>query len=220
MIITVANQKGGVGKTTLAVHLAAWLHERGRSVILADCDAQMSSSQWIAEAVPELRTVRIDNPDSIIDELGALEQEADFVIADGPGSNSYSSQSLLMRSNLALVPCKASMLEVRALAAATKILRQIQEMREGFPRAAIVLSMVRSNYRLTADMRTAAEKLNLPLATSALTLRQAYADAPGQGKVVWKMGSEAAPAAREIDQLFREVLGDLVQTSRARKKAG
>jgi chromosome partitioning protein len=51
MIITVANSKGGVGKSTLAVHLAAWLYEQGCKVTLADCDTQQSSSEWIREAV-------------------------------------------------------------------------------------------------------------------------------------------------------------------------
>ena len=46
MIIVVANSKGGVGKSTLAVHLAVWLHEQGHNVILADCDMQHSSSEW------------------------------------------------------------------------------------------------------------------------------------------------------------------------------
>ena len=52
MLIVVANTKGGVGKSTLAVHLAAWLHEQGHSVLLVDCDVQHSSSEWAKEAVP------------------------------------------------------------------------------------------------------------------------------------------------------------------------
>ena len=46
VIIVIANSKGGVGKSTIAVHLAAWLHEQGHSVTLADCDTQHSSSEW------------------------------------------------------------------------------------------------------------------------------------------------------------------------------
>ena len=53
MIIVVANSKGGVGKSTLAVHLSAWLHEQGHTVTLADCDTQQSSSTrercWLSE---------------------------------------------------------------------------------------------------------------------------------------------------------------------------
>ncbi len=62
MIITIANNKGGVGKSTLAVHLAAWLVKQGHSVTLADCDTQQSSSVWIREAVPEVETVVLSSP--------------------------------------------------------------------------------------------------------------------------------------------------------------
>ena len=57
MIIAIANTKGGVGKTTLAVHLAAWLHEKGYSVILADCDTQRSASEWVRQAAPGIRAI-------------------------------------------------------------------------------------------------------------------------------------------------------------------
>ena len=208
MIITIANSKGGVGKSTVAVHLAAWLHEQGYRVTLADCDTQQSSSEWIREAAPEVRAVRLDNPDMILNELPQLRQETDFVIADGPGSQTETSRALLLRSDLAIVPCKAGMLEVRALAKATEVLRQAQDIRGGLPRAVIVLSMVGTNYRLTQDMKDAAAALDLPLASKALVLRQIYADAPGQGTVVWHMKSRAREAATEVDDIFREILSD------------
>ena len=62
MIIVLANSKGGVGKTSISVHLATWLAEQGHSVILADCDSQKSSGEWLAEAAPEIRTVRLADP--------------------------------------------------------------------------------------------------------------------------------------------------------------
>ena len=65
--------------------------------------------------------------------------------------------------------------------------------------------MVGKNYRLTQDMRDAAAGLRLPVAKTALTLRQAYADAPGQGVVVWQLGSRAGEASRQIQNLFREL---------------
>lgn len=206
MIIVVANSKGGVGKSTLSVHLAAWLHERGHKVILADCDTQHSSSEWLQEAVPEIRTHRLMNPDQILDSLPQLSRAADFVIADGPGSNAETSRALLLRADFAIVPCKASMLEVRALAQATSVIRQAQDIRRGKPKAVIVLSMVGKNYRLTQDMKEAAATLELPLAKTAVTLKQIYADAPGQGAVVWHLGARGREAAVEIEQLFREIL--------------
>lgn len=219
MIITIANSKGGVGKSTLAVHLAAWLHEQGHSVTLADCDTQQSSSEWIHEAIPELKTVRLGNPNEILNELPALGQETDFVIADGPGSNTETSRALLLRADYAIVPCKASMLEVRALAKATEVLRQAQDIRGGIPKAIIVLSMVGKNYRLTKDMKDAAAALNLPLAATAMILRQIYADAPGQGEVVWRLGSRAAEAANEVEQLFREILPEAYRPKAKRSRS-
>jgi chromosome partitioning protein len=206
MIITVANSKGGVGKSTLAAHLVVWLHRQGHSVILADCDTQHSSSEWINEAVPTIKTVCLANPNQILNELPALKQEADYVIADGPGSNTETSRALLLRADYAIVPCKASMLEVRALANATEVLRQAQEIRDGTPPAIIVLSMVGKNYRLTQDMKAAAAALNLPLANTAMILRQIYADAPGQGATVWDLGARAKEAADEVTALFQEIL--------------
>ena len=81
MIIAIANSKGGVGKSTLAVHLAAWLHEQGHRVTLADCDTQQSSSECIREAVPGINAVRLDNPDVILNELPLLQADADYVLA-------------------------------------------------------------------------------------------------------------------------------------------
>lgn len=208
MIIVVANSKGGVGKSTVAVHLAAWLHRRGRRVVLADCDAQQSSSEWLREADPDIRCVRLDNPDVILSELPLLAADADYVIADGPGSNTETSRALLLRADLAVVPCKASMLEVRALAKATEVLRTAQDIRAGVPAAKIVLSMVGRNHRLTHDMKEAAAALGLPLASRAMVLRQVHADAPGQGAVVWDLGTRAREAAEDVDALFRELLPD------------
>lgn len=218
MIITIANSKGGVGKSTLAVHLAAWLHEQGHKVTLADCDIQQSSSEWLHEAIPELKTVRLADQNKILNELPELGEDADFVIADGPGGDDETSRCLLLRADFAIVPCKASMLEVRALAKATEVLRQAQDIREGIPNAMIVLSMVGKNYRLTKDMKDAAAALNLPLAKRAMILRQIYADAPGQGAVVWNLGSRAAEAATEVDQLFQELLPDAYRPTSHRKR--
>ncbi|MBS0206904.1 MAG: ParA family protein [Planctomycetes bacterium] len=216
MIIVVANSKGGVGKSTLAVHLAAWLHAQGHRVSLADCDTQQSSSEWIREACPGVVAVRLDNPDAILNELPLLDQETDYVVADGPGSQTETSRALLLRADLAIVPCKASMLEVRALAKATEVLRQAQDIRSGVPKAVIVLSMIGRNYRLTQDMKDAATSLNLPLAHTSMVLRQIYADAPGQGAVVGSLGARAKEAASEVDQLFREILPDACKSRSAK----
>ena len=62
---------------------------------------------------------------------------------------------------------------------------------------------------LTRDMRDAAGTLGLKLAETPITLRQAYADAPGQATFVWNMGYAAKGAAEEIDQLFQELFPEI-----------
>jgi chromosome partitioning protein len=222
MIIAIVNSKGGVGKSTIAVHLAGYLSEQGHSVTLADCDAQGSSSEWIAEAAPKVKAVRLTSPDDILNNLPVLGNEADFVVADGPGSDAETSRALLLRADFAVVPCKASMLEVRALAQATEVLRQSQDIRSGHPKAVIALSMVGKNYRLTGDMKKAAAKLDLPLAKTAVVLRQIYADAPGQGLLVWEFGARGREAGDEIRSLFRELIPERKAKRKpaAKKRAG
>lgn len=209
-IIAVANAKGGVGKSTTSVHLAAWLHHQGHRVLLADCDAQQSSSQWMEEACPDVETLQYDKADDILENLQDHAREFDYVIADGPGSNSEISRALLMVADFAVIPCKASMLEVRALSEATKLLLQARKIRRGEPSAIIILNMVRPTYKLAAEMQKAAAALRLPIVKTFWRLRQVYADAPGQGTVVWKMGSAGRVAAAEVEQIFQELLPEAV----------
>jgi chromosome partitioning protein len=223
MIIAVVNSKGGVGKSTLAGNMVAWLHELGHKVILADCDSQNSSSEWIAEASPGVRIVRYDTADEVLEGLPLLRKEADYVVCDGPGSQTETSRALLLWADLAVIPCKASMFEARALAKNTAFVRQAQSIRKGAPVAVAVLSMVGKDFRLTNDMRDAATTLKLPLAATHITLRQAYADAPGQSTLVWKMGYREKEAAKELAALFEELLPescskDVVGLTRAKAK--
>ena len=134
MIIVVANSKGGVGKSTLAVHLAVWLHEQGHKVILADCDMQHSSSEWTRKAAPDLKTVRLASPDEILDQLPQLEQEADYIVADGPGSNTETSRGLAAARRLGRGAMQSQHVGSPPLAQATKALQHAQDIRKGQPR--------------------------------------------------------------------------------------
>ena len=118
-----------------------------------------------------------------------------------------------MWADLAILPCKASMFEARALNKNTSFVRQAQAIRKGPPEVIAVLSMVGREYRLTRDMREAAAGLGLKIAETPVTLRQAYADAPGQATFVWNMGYAARGAAEEIEQLFRELFPEIAATS-------
>ena len=106
-IVAVSSGKGGVGKSTLAGNMVAWLHELGHKVILADCDSQNSSSEWIAEAAPQVRIARYENADEVLEGLPQLRKEADYVVCDGPGSQTETSRALLLWADLAVIPALA-----------------------------------------------------------------------------------------------------------------
>ncbi len=212
MMIATANSKGGVGKSTIAVHLASWFRTYGYSVVLADCDPQRSSSEWIREVSPDIDTICLNNSDEVIEVLPDLRRNANFVVVDGPAGLDEISRALLLRSDGVIVPCKASTLEARALARATKALRQVQEVREGKPLASIVLSMVGEQFILTRQMVEAAASLGFPVADTFIKQRQVYAKAPGEGSAVWNMGRGAMAAALEMDALFRELFAAIAKT--------
>src|SRR2546421_10408900 len=85
MKIVFTNSKGGVGKSTLAVHLAVWLHDQGAKVALLDLDKQRSSSFWIAQAEPKITVRTSATPEDCASEVRALARSHDFVVGDGPG---------------------------------------------------------------------------------------------------------------------------------------
>lgn len=219
MIIASVNSKGGVGKSTLSGNLAVWIHEHGKRVAFADCDTQSSCSEWLTESFPDISVVRLATSDEIVDELPVLAEEFDYVVADGPGSQNDVSRSLLLRADLAIIPAKASHFEARALAKNTAFLRHALDIRHGEPKAIAVLSMVGQRFRLTRQMREVAASLGLQMAATSISLRQAYADAPGQGTVVWRMGHEEKAAAIEIHTLFCELLPEIPKGSRLSLRA-
>jgi chromosome partitioning protein len=111
VVAALVNQKGGVGKTTVAVHLAYWLSLRGR-VIVVDADAQQSSSNWLKDL--NLPCQVTSDPEDLLDSLPQLAIEFDTVIVDGPAGLSEVTKSILYASDLALVPCKPSGLDTHS----------------------------------------------------------------------------------------------------------
>ena len=197
MLIAMVNSKGGVGKSTLAVHFGVWLYECGYRVVLLDCDLQRSSSQWMAEAEPGVRIVVLHSEDEVIEQAPILQKEADIVLADGPAGLKELTRALLLVCDLALVPCGPSVLDLRAASEA---------IRGGTPEAKLLLNKVQPRYRLSRELQETSTSLEIPAVSHAVGLRQAYADAVGQGTVVWRMGGAAKAAAEELNALFLKLM--------------
>lgn len=207
MIVALTNSKGGVGKSTLAVHLVVWLRERGADVALVDADAQGSSSTWLHEAQPSIRIVRLQTPDDVIEQTPRLRQEFDYVVIDGPAGLSEVTRAVLLIADMALLPCGPSVLDLRAANEAIRVVRQAQGIRQGPPRAMLVPNKVQVQYRLSREFVETLPGLGVPCLTG-LRLRQAYAEAAGQGTVVWRLGPRAEAASIEIKEVFNGVFGN------------
>jgi chromosome partitioning protein len=210
MIVAVTNSKGGVGKTTLAVHLAVWWQEQGSSVALVDADAQGASSTWLHEAAPDTSGFRLQTPDDILDQVPALRRDFDVVVIDGPAGLSEVTRAILLVSDLALLPCGPSVLDLRAVSAAIRVVQQAQRIRQGAPQGLLVPNKLQARYRLSRELLATTRSLGVPV-TPGLRLRQAYADAAGQGQVVWRLGPPGTAAANEIKELFHGQFGQLTQ---------
>ena len=96
MNIALTNSKGGVGKSTLAVHLVVWFLERGKNVALVDADAQGSSSAWLQEVSPQIPIFRLRTPDDILEKVPELCRKFDPLVIDGPAGLSEVTRAVLL----------------------------------------------------------------------------------------------------------------------------
>ncbi|HRY49108.1 MAG TPA: AAA family ATPase [Candidatus Paceibacterota bacterium] len=206
MIIALTNSKGGVGKSTLAVHLTVWWQDQGTRVALVDADAQGSSSGWLHESSPQTPMFRLHTPDDILERVPELQGQFQHLVIDGPAGLSEVTRAILLVTDLALLPCGPSVLDLRAANEAIRVVKQAQKIRQGPPQAVLVPNKLQVQYRLSRELLETAKSLDIPF-TSGLRLRQAFADAAGQGKVVWNLGPRGEVAANEIKELWYGLLG-------------
>lgn len=207
MILGFTNSKGGVGKSTIAVHFAVWLHEKGRRLAFVDSDVQGSSSAWLAEAAPGIKTVRLLTKEDIKAQIPVLAAEHDYIVADGPAGLSEVTRTILFFADMAIFPCGPSVLDLRAVIDALNVNKQIQNVRGGSPIEVVVPNKLQMQYKLSKELlKTVRDDMKMRVG-EGLSLRQAYADAAGQGSVVWRLKTESARAATaELRFLFEQLL--------------
>src|ERR1700678_4123952 len=107
MIVSVVNQKGGVGKTTLSIHIADGLAKRGRKVALIDADAQSSPLLWSASRQAETLFPVMGMPkETLYQELQGLTASFDDIVIDGPPRVATILKAAIAAADLVLVPVK------------------------------------------------------------------------------------------------------------------
>lgn len=207
MLVAVVNSKGGVGKSTISVHAAVWLRDRGANIAVVDADAQASTTEWLSEAAPDIRIERCDTLDQLHERIPRLTALHDIVLADGPAGLTAETVTLAGAADLVLMPIGPSMMDVRASYRTARVIYgvRLRGARPGLPRVYTVLNRIQPRTRLAQLAVEAVRKYGFPVACSYLHQRQAYAEACGQATVVSRMGHAAQPAAREMDRLFSEV---------------
>ena len=206
-IITVAQQKGGSGKTTLAVNLAVALHERGHSVALVDTDPQGSMGRWFIERMgtqgeDEAMDFSTSSAWGASYESEKLKKRFDYVIVDTPPKIDSDLRPALRVADLVIVPVATSHVDLWATEGVLDLAK-----REKAP-VLVVLNRVRPNTRLSVEVAEKAVELGATLAATQVANRVAYAETLGQGLGVIER-SRSGPARDEMGALTDELVAAL-----------
>lgn len=210
MLIAVLNQKGGVGKSTTAVHLARWLQLQGKAVHLADLDPQQTSSFWLQAAdqfsIPY--TVVPADADAALEQLPPLVEGVDVLVVDGPAGLSDPARAVMLLADVVLTPVQPAGADLRSAVDALRLVSQARRIRGGLPAAAVFLNRATKGSRLLAEAREVLTGLEgFRSLGQAITQRQCLSDCYGQATTVFEAGTgPPLEAAGEYGRLFAELL--------------
>jgi chromosome partitioning protein len=207
-VITIAQQKGGAGKTTMAVQLALAWHAAGRRVTLIDIDPQGSLARWFA-----LREAALGAAGAGIDfaavtgwrataEIERRVRAADLVIVDSPPHAQTDAKTAIRAAHLVVVPVQPSPLDLWATGPTLTLAADERKP------VLLVLNRVPARSSIAESMAAEAAALGVRLATARLGNRAGFAASmvAGRGVVETAPGSVAG---REIAALAEEILGEV-----------
>ncbi|WP_417606441.1 ParA family partition ATPase [Primorskyibacter flagellatus] len=200
-VITVAQQKGGSGKTTVAVNLAVGFARAGKSVAVVDVDPQGSLGRWFMARLDRLEDAGIEFATSsawgVTYECRKLADSHDIVIVDTPPKADSDLRPALRAADLVVVPVSMSHVDLWATQGVLDLARRENRV------SLVVMNRARAGTRLGADVAEAASKLEAQLATAQLANRVVYAETLGQG--LGAIEAPRGPARDEVTALCEEV---------------
>ena len=208
-VITVAQQKGGSGKTTVAVNLAVALRGRGVSVALLDTDPQGSMGRWYLERLErrgedEALEFGTSSAWGASYESEKLRKRFDYVIIDAPPQVSSIARSIILAADLILIPVQPSPHDIWSAAEIVKLIEDATAFKENI-KAAFVVNRKIANTALGRDVFTALENYPFPVLDTAVCQRVAFAESAAVGSTVLETEPNS-PAALEVLSLTREAL--------------
>ncbi len=209
-VVAVLNQKGGAGKTTLATNLARTLQLEGAQVLLIDSDPQGSARDWHAAADGELLpVVGLDRP-TLDKDLQAIAGGYDWIVIDGAPQLQDMAISAIKAANVILIPVQPSPYDVWACSDLVELIKARQEVTDGRPRAAFVISRAITRTIISRDVREALEEYSLPTFEHGTFQRVIYANSATQGLTPVDQEPDGE-AANEIRQVTEELKAFIAQ---------
>ena len=205
MIFGILNEKGGVGKTTLSVNLAAALAHQGYRVLLIDADPQGSSLDWAAARKDEPLFSVVGLPRATLHkEMAAIGHGYDHIIIDGPPRVTDLARSAIMASDVIVIPVQPSPYDIWAAEEVIKLIDEAKIFKENI-KSCFVVNRKIANTAIGRDVKEALSTYPVHVLESSIIQRVVFAEAVVQGKAVYEIES-GKNAALEINAVLNELL--------------
>jgi chromosome partitioning protein len=204
MIISLVNQKGGVGKTTAAVNLASGLVEAGKRILVVDSDPQGSVFQWQSIADDrEFEVLHLPSP-QLKKELKNKGRRYDHIVIDSPPAIEEITHSAITVSHLAIIPVAPSPLDIWASKETITLVNTLGKRYRKL-KAQILIYRKIPGTRLGREGREAMRSYDLDILSTEISQRIVFVEAMIAGLSVLKYAPKSI-AANEIRSLCKEII--------------